>query len=161
MGYAKDAVDAKKWITIKAYDDAECSSKGCVTLPVRIRPMVKNVVFQVPDLPLPYNLLLCRPCIHAMQVVPSTYHQCIKFPYNGIDITILGDANPFAFCNHIRHQFDIIVPSNREAIGSSSYIHPANLINPSIHTPKQENMNMKVQYEGPGEYNISHLFYVG
>ena len=28
-----------------------------------------------------------------MQAVSSTYHQCVKFPYNGIDICILGDNN--------------------------------------------------------------------
>lgn len=96
-----------------------------------------------------------------MQEIPSTYHQFIKFPYNGVEITILGDANPLAFCNNIRHQPDITVPINREATDSSSYIHPTNLTSPPIPTPKQEKLKMKAQDEGLGEYNISHLFYVG
>lgn len=161
MGYAEDVVDARKQITIKAYDDAQCSSKECVTLPVRVGRMVKNVIFQVLDLPLPYNILLGRLWIHAMEAVPSTYHQCIKFPHNEVEITILDDANPFAFCNNIRHQPDITVSSNREATTSSSYIHPTNLTSPPIPTPKQEKLKMKVKDEGPGEYNISQLFYFG
>ena len=26
-----------------------------------------------------------------MQIVPYTYHQCIKFPFNGTEIVVLGD----------------------------------------------------------------------
>lgn len=74
LGYAMESVDANKRITIKAYDDAECSSRGDVVLTIRVGPVVKHIVFQVLDLPFPYNLFLGRPWIHAMQFVPSTYH---------------------------------------------------------------------------------------
>lgn len=136
LGYAKGEVDARKKITIKAYDNAECSSKGCVTLPIRVGPVVKNVICQVLDLSHPYNLLLDRPWIHAMEAVPSTYHQCIKFPHSRVEITILGDSNPFAFCNNISHHLDIMVPSNKEATVSSSYVHPNSLTSTPIPTPK-------------------------
>ncbi len=72
---------------IKVYDEAERSSKGLVVLPVRIGPMEKDVLFQTVDVePLAYNILLGRPWIHDMQAVPSTFHQCVKFPYNGTKI---------------------------------------------------------------------------
>lgn len=108
LGYAIESVDPYKKITIKAYDDAEHSSKGAAMLPIRVGPVVKHIICQVIELPLPYNLLLGRPWIHAMQVVPSTYHQCIKFPHNGVEITILGDANPFAYCNNINQRLPFL-----------------------------------------------------
>lgn len=66
LGFSKNGVDPKK-ITIKTYDEEECSSKGSITFPIRVGPMVKDVVFQVLDLPLMYNILLVRPYIHEMQ----------------------------------------------------------------------------------------------
>ena len=54
-------------------------------------PIEKDIVFQVLDIPLAYNLLLGHPWLHDMQVVPSTYHQCIKFLHNGTEVIILGD----------------------------------------------------------------------
>lgn len=99
--------------------------------------------------------------MHAMQVIPSTYHQCIKFPYNGVEITILSDANPFAYCNNIHHQPKIIVPNNREAIPSSSYVNTASLSRLTTPTPNQEKLKKKMAEEGLDEYNLSQLFCVG
>lgn len=62
-----------------------------------------------------YNMLLGCPWIHAMQVVPSTFHQCVKFPYNGIEIIIHGDPNPFEHCNHLKASVDNQIPINQEA----------------------------------------------
>ena len=85
-------IDTRKKITIKAYDEAERSSKGLAVLPVRIGPVEKDILFQIVDTgPLAYNILLGRPWIQYMQAVPSTYHQCVKFPYNGTEICIPGD----------------------------------------------------------------------
>ena len=36
--------------------------------------------FLVVDKKAPFNAILGRPWLHAMKAVPSTYHQCIKFP---------------------------------------------------------------------------------
>lgn len=127
LRYAVESVDPRKKITIKAYDDAERSSKGEVVLPIQVGPVVRHIICQVLDLPLPYNLLLGRPWLHAMQALPSTYHQCIKFPHNGVEITILGDANPFSYCNNINHQPEITIPNNREAIPSTSNVSLASL----------------------------------
>jgi hypothetical protein len=61
LGYTEDVVDPKKNITIKAYDDEERSSKGMVILPIGVGPVVKEIVCQVLDLKLTYNILLGRP----------------------------------------------------------------------------------------------------
>ena len=78
LGFSEEAIDPKKKITIKAYDDEERASKGVIVLPIRVGPMQKETTCQVLDLKLTYNIMLGRPCIHEMQVVPSTYHQCLK-----------------------------------------------------------------------------------
>lgn len=95
LGFSETAIDPKKKITIKAYDEEERSSKGSVVLPIRVGPIIKDVPCQVLDMDLAYNILLGRPWIHSMQAVPSTYHQCLKFPHNGHEVTIKGDTNPF------------------------------------------------------------------
>lgn len=83
-----------------------------VVLPIRIGPIEKDILFQIVDAgPLAYNILLGRPWIHEMQAVPSTYHQCVKFPYNGVEVCIPGDStlsvNTISVGSHI--------PLNREA----------------------------------------------
>ena len=66
LGYTKDVVDPRKKITIKSYNDQERSSKGMVILPIRVGPVVKEIVCQVLDLQLNYNILLGRMWIHDM-----------------------------------------------------------------------------------------------
>lgn len=85
----------RKKITIKSYDEEERASKGSVVFPIRVRPIEKDVVFQVLDLNLAYNILLGRSWIHAMQEVPSVYHQCLNFSHNSQEITNQGGPNPF------------------------------------------------------------------
>ncbi|GLJ29604.1 hypothetical protein SUGI_0583760 [Cryptomeria japonica] len=70
LGYSKKIVNATNKITIKAYDNEERSSKGIVTLPLRVGPITKDVVCQVLDLDFTYNILLGHPWIHEMRVVP-------------------------------------------------------------------------------------------
>lgn len=157
LGYSDKVVNSTKKITIKAYDDEESSSKGTVTLPLRVGPITKDVVGQVLDLDLTYNILLGRPWIHEMRVVPSTYHQCIKFPHNGVEITVNGDPNPFIYCNNLRPKTETIIPSNREAIPSSAYIDPESL---KPLTSKQGERKGKFQDKGMGEYTLNQTMYL-
>ena len=67
LGYSKKVIDTRRKITIKAYDEVERSSKGLASLPIRISPIEKDVLFQIVDTgPIGYNILLCRPWIHDM-----------------------------------------------------------------------------------------------
>ncbi|XP_028122448.1 uncharacterized protein LOC114319618 [Camellia sinensis] len=52
---------------------------GKITLPVRARTRSVDVEFLVVKLPSPYNLIMGRTWLHTMQVVPSTYHQLLRF----------------------------------------------------------------------------------
>ena len=61
LGFSKDAVDPKKKIIIRAYDEEERSSKGSVILPISVGPVVRDVPFQVLDMDLSYNILLGYP----------------------------------------------------------------------------------------------------
>lgn len=110
---SENVIDPTKKITIKAYDEEEINSKGLVSLPIRVGPMERDVIFQVLDLHLSYNILLGRPWIHEMKVVPSTYHQCLKFPYNGVTVSIPTDTS--YTCNALTQGVDAFVPNNRAA----------------------------------------------
>ena len=70
-------------------------------LPLKAGSVVINTKCHVLDLDFPYNILLGRPWIHTLKVVPSTYHQCLKFPHQGREVTILGDPTPFEFCRRL------------------------------------------------------------
>lgn len=157
LGYSDKAVNSTNQITIKAYDDEEHSSKGTVILPLRIGPVTKDVVCQVLDLDLTYNILLGRLWIHEMRAVPSTYHQCIKFPHNGVEVTVNGDPNPFIYCNNLRSHTETIIPSNREATPSSTYIDPESL---KPLTSKQGELRAKFQDKGMGEYTLNQTMFL-
>ena len=49
LGYSEQAIDTRRKITIKAYDEAERSSNGLVVLPIRIGPIEKDILFQIVD----------------------------------------------------------------------------------------------------------------
>ncbi|GLJ14817.1 hypothetical protein SUGI_0240950 [Cryptomeria japonica] len=112
LGYSEKAMNSSNKITIKAYDDEEHSSKGTITLPLRVGPVTKDVVCQVLDLDLTYNILLGRPWIHEINAVPSTYHRCIKLPHNGVEVTVKAYPNPFIYCNNLRPRSEITIPVN-------------------------------------------------
>lgn len=135
------AIDCRRKITIKAYDKVESPSKGLIMLPIRIGPVEKDVVFQVLDIPLAYTLFLRRPWIHDIQGIPSTYHQCIKFPFNGTEIVIPGDnsmsINTLFFA-------DTLVPHN----------HSSHELKLSLTKCEQK---MKMMSLGMGEYSLDSI----
>ena len=113
LGFFEDAVDPKKKIIIRAYDEEERSSKGSILLPISVGPIVKDVPCKALDMELAYNILLGCPWIHSIQAIASTFHQCLKYPHNRCEITIRGDPNPFQYCNTIMPSTDLLFPFNR------------------------------------------------
>ena len=95
MGCSKEDVDPSHRIIIKAYDDGENFSKGIITLPVTVGLATENTLFHVLDIEMNCNMILGRLWLHAMKAIPSTYHQCLKFSYDNVEVTILGDPDPF------------------------------------------------------------------
>jgi hypothetical protein len=53
---------------------------GDIKLPIYIAGVNSIQRFCVMDSLSCYNIILGRPWIHDMKVVPSTYHQCVKLP---------------------------------------------------------------------------------
>ena len=71
LGYGDDCIDARKKITIKAYNEEEWRSKGLVVLPIHVGPIKCDIVCQVLDIPLAYNILLGYTWIHEMQAMSA------------------------------------------------------------------------------------------
>ncbi|CAL5407133.1 unnamed protein product [Camellia sinensis] len=53
---------------------------GKIVLPVHAGTKSVDEEFLVVKLPSPYNLIMGRTWLHAMQAVPSVYHQLLRFP---------------------------------------------------------------------------------
>nr|XP_016454376.1 PREDICTED: uncharacterized protein LOC107778607 [Nicotiana tabacum] len=53
---------------------------GEILLPMNTEGVMKTTLFEVLDGDMGYNIILGRPWLHVMKVVPSTYHQLLKFP---------------------------------------------------------------------------------
>ena len=140
LGYGDDCIDTRKKITIKAYDEEERRSKGLVVLPIHVGPIEHDVVCQVLDISLTYNILLGHTWIHEMQAVPSTYHQCIKFPFHGSEVTV--PANTSYDCNMLTKSADSFVLANRESI---------EFYDAKLHTMEK---NLKLNDTGMGGYQM-------
>ena len=113
LDYYEEYIDPHHRITIKAYDEVEWKSLGLVVLPLHIGPVERDVTCQVLNIPLAYNIFLGRPWIHEMRAMPSTYHQCIKFPFHGSEVTILATTS--YTCNMLKAMKNF-VPTNKESI---------------------------------------------
>ena len=61
---------------------------GTLTLELMIGPVVFQVLFQILRIPVSFNLLLGRPWIHSVGVIPSSLHLKVKFIHDGQVITI-------------------------------------------------------------------------
>ncbi|KAF8111967.1 hypothetical protein N665_0070s0036 [Sinapis alba] len=65
---------------------------GTIRLNIFVRGVSKLVKFSVIDTKTQYNAIMGMPWIHMMKAVPSTYHQCVKFPTReGTIFTLKGN----------------------------------------------------------------------
>lgn len=144
LGFSKNVIDPTKKITFKAYDEEERTSKSLVLLSIRVGLVERDVTFQVLDLPLSY-ILLGKPWIHKMKAVPSTYHQCLKFPYNKVEVSILVDTS--YTCNALTQRNDTFVPHNR---ATSTVESLATLM-------KDLKKKLKIIVTGIDGYKIEHV----
>ncbi|XP_070005783.1 uncharacterized protein [Nicotiana sylvestris] len=60
--------------TLAGFDNSSVLTKGEVTLTIFAEGVVKDTKFQVVDMEMAYNMILGRPWIHEIDVVPSTLH---------------------------------------------------------------------------------------
>ncbi|XP_070008670.1 uncharacterized protein [Nicotiana sylvestris] len=59
---------------------ASVITQGEILLPTNAEGVMKTTLFEVVDGDIGYNIILGRPWLHEMKVVPLTYHQLLKFP---------------------------------------------------------------------------------
>ena len=86
-----------------AFTSESAMSLGIIKLPVLAGKTLKIVDFVVFDKPAAYNIILETPWIYLIKTVPSTYHQCLKFPTpNGVE-TIRGDEEASRTCYLASH----------------------------------------------------------
>ncbi|XP_070043129.1 uncharacterized protein [Nicotiana tomentosiformis] len=59
---------------------ASVATRGEILLPTNAEGVMKTTLFKVVDGDTCYNIILGRPWLHEMKVIPSTYHKLLKFP---------------------------------------------------------------------------------
>ena len=67
---------------LSSFNGASTVTMGDITLPIRARPVVQQVLFSVVGDLSPYNSIVGRAWLHAMKVVSFTYHQMISYLTN-------------------------------------------------------------------------------
>jgi hypothetical protein len=82
-------------IEIKGFGGVGEYTKGHIQLVLKVSPIVALTRFHVVDSVVPYHILLGRPWLHKHQLIPSTYHQCVKGRLNGKPIRIAANSTPF------------------------------------------------------------------
>ncbi|XP_038713410.1 uncharacterized protein LOC120007281 [Tripterygium wilfordii] len=74
-------------------------SLGEVTLLIFVEVINKHTKFPILDSPFAYNAILGRPWLHSIKVVPSTYHQVLRYhTKNGVK-EIMGDQHSSRSCD--------------------------------------------------------------
>ncbi|XP_070022442.1 uncharacterized protein [Nicotiana sylvestris] len=87
--------------TLSGFDNSNVVTKREVILTTFVEGVVKDTTFQVVDMEMSYNMILGRPWIHEMDVVPSTLHQVIKFSSLWGICQICGDQHTSKSINSI------------------------------------------------------------
>ena len=68
---------------------------GHIQLLLKVGPIASLARFRVVKTKVSYHVLLGRPWLHKHQLVPSTYHQCVKGRLNGKMRRIVANPSPF------------------------------------------------------------------
>ncbi|XP_074314961.1 uncharacterized protein LOC141651138 [Silene latifolia] len=97
MGFDKENL-TKKSVPLVGFSGETAHSVGEITIPTYIEGVNKLVRYLVIEGPTTYNVILGRPWLHQMKAVPSTYHQCLKFPTPWGTVTVKGDREESRNC---------------------------------------------------------------
>lgn len=81
-------------VPIRGFDNITKNTLDIITLPIKVGLVIMNTPIHVMPRPLNYNLLLGRPWLHEMHVVPSTLHCKVKFIHNNGIYTLHVDDAP-------------------------------------------------------------------
>ncbi|XP_074289237.1 uncharacterized protein LOC141614392 [Silene latifolia] len=81
----------KKSVPLVGFSGETAHSVGEITIPTYIEGVNKLVRYLAIEGLTTYNVILETPWLHQMKAVPSTYHQCLKFPTPWGTVTVKGD----------------------------------------------------------------------
>ncbi|XP_026378063.1 uncharacterized protein LOC113272447 [Papaver somniferum] len=88
--------DINKFATsIQGFGGITQHTIGTIKLKIQVGPIQASEPFYVMDVHPTYHLLLGRPWLHKHGIVPSTYHQCIKFILKGKKKRVPASVDPF------------------------------------------------------------------
>ncbi|XP_070049440.1 uncharacterized protein [Nicotiana tomentosiformis] len=87
--------------SLSGFDNSNVITEGEVMLTRFAEGVVKDTKFQVIDVDMEYNIILGRPWIHDIDVVPSTLHQVIKLPSQWGIRQICGDQQASRSVNSV------------------------------------------------------------
>lgn len=88
-------------IGIHGFDNVSRQALGMIVLTLRLGPITIPTLVYVLSKKIPYNLLLGRSWIHAMDVVPSTLNKSINFIYNNRVVTIRANPEAMHLCKMV------------------------------------------------------------
>ncbi|XP_074377797.1 uncharacterized protein LOC141719326 [Apium graveolens] len=88
----------KSTTTLVGFSGEKKRTIGEITLPTYAQGVNLLEKFLIIDGDLTYNIIIGRPWIHDLKVVPSTYHQVLKFPTLWGVQQILGDQSTIREC---------------------------------------------------------------
>ena len=76
---------------LSGFNGATTVKMGNIALPIKARSVVQLVLFSVVKELGPYNAIVGRAWLHAMKVVPLTYHQMISYLSSVRQIDLLSN----------------------------------------------------------------------
>lgn len=82
-------------LMIQGFKQGGQKAIGAVKMDLTIGELQSSVWLHVIDAKTSYNILLDRRWVHENKVVPSTYHQCLKYYDDGVAKRFVADDNPF------------------------------------------------------------------
>ncbi|KAH0685749.1 hypothetical protein KY285_019065 [Solanum tuberosum] len=88
-----DLTDSR--LMIQGFNQGGQRSIGTVKIDLTIGELRSSVWLHVIDAKTSYNIFLGRPWVHENKVIPSTYHQFLKYYEDGVAKRIIADDNPF------------------------------------------------------------------
>ncbi|XP_010418957.1 PREDICTED: uncharacterized protein LOC104704598 [Camelina sativa] len=90
--------------SLTRFDGDFVMSIGTIDLPIFVGGTAQYFWFAVIDKPTIFNVILGTPWLHKMHAVPSTYHQCVKFPIPKGVYTLRGNQQSARACFLIEHK---------------------------------------------------------
>ncbi|XP_070035458.1 uncharacterized protein [Nicotiana tomentosiformis] len=105
--------------SLSGFDNSTVITKGNIKLSTYAEGVTKETKFQVIDTDMAYNVILGRPWIYDMDVVPSTLHQVIKFPSKWEIQQIRGDQQTSRSINSVIQPSQKDTSANQKDAGAS------------------------------------------